>query len=601
MALSKVPKYLANLLLLLALIVSIYAANNTVYFTFANHVPIPQWDEWQIYNEYIDWVSGITSRFEYLWTPHNEHRTVIAKLLFHLDIDYFEGRFIFPKIVPVIVHFLHMIVFILFALIYSRNNTHDRLAAVAAIIVLFFSGYHLENFYRAFNSQVITEITFVTFSLSSLILFRQSFENLYKARIYFLVTLLFAILATLSYGAGILVWPVLVTVSVLIRAPRRYIFFLASITILVSLLYVFRHESIGETNPLHVVKSPLSVTVYFFAYLGSPFAGQQLSVAIPFGIFGVAAFVFFGKRIIARYYDKRETICFLSTLLFCIGLAVILSAAITAIGRYELTPRQALSGRYASIASVYWACLLIECLSSNSLSRVKYRWLGSGIFKRFRVVFILAGIAIIVHTNSYWHRVFKIEYEKFTELSLALISGAPDTGTQATPNILAYAYKRLDYIDKVVGFMKAHRLSLYAKGLDSILITLKEELANKDLRSRFLLKEDWCAGEFNSLGLIFKKTPDGRDWARLHGWAWDKKEQGRPKAILFGDKQNHFIGYGKVFQRRDRALERNPWLGTPHVGWFGYVAANLGEAIRAYALSADFRSICPLQGMIYVR
>lgn len=57
------------------------------------YTPVPFWDMWEgLFNFYLLVQSGDTSVW---WAQHNEHRIVLSRLLFWLDIAVFRGAGLF--------------------------------------------------------------------------------------------------------------------------------------------------------------------------------------------------------------------------------------------------------------------------------------------------------------------------------------------------------------------------------------------------------------------------------------------------------------------------------------------------------------------------
>lgn len=61
-----------------------------LYGGWRNYSSVPYWDMW---NGYLDFYTKISSGdWSAWWAQHNEHRIVLARVFFWLDIRYFHGQ-----------------------------------------------------------------------------------------------------------------------------------------------------------------------------------------------------------------------------------------------------------------------------------------------------------------------------------------------------------------------------------------------------------------------------------------------------------------------------------------------------------------------------
>ena len=56
---------------------------------FQHHSPVPYWDMWNGYLQF--YMNATDGMIESWWAQHNEHRIVLARLLFFVDIAWFGG------------------------------------------------------------------------------------------------------------------------------------------------------------------------------------------------------------------------------------------------------------------------------------------------------------------------------------------------------------------------------------------------------------------------------------------------------------------------------------------------------------------------------
>src|SRR5581483_6044580 len=74
------------------LLAGIGAGVASAYIVIRTYSPLPQWDEWALFDHLA---TGAAWSLPWLRAQHNEHRIFLTKLFFLLDVEFFHGRQIF--------------------------------------------------------------------------------------------------------------------------------------------------------------------------------------------------------------------------------------------------------------------------------------------------------------------------------------------------------------------------------------------------------------------------------------------------------------------------------------------------------------------------
>ncbi len=70
------------------LLAGIGAGIASAYIVITTYSPLPHWDEWALF----DHLATSNASLSWLWAQHNEHRILVPKLFFLLDLYFFRGK-----------------------------------------------------------------------------------------------------------------------------------------------------------------------------------------------------------------------------------------------------------------------------------------------------------------------------------------------------------------------------------------------------------------------------------------------------------------------------------------------------------------------------
>lgn len=323
--------------------------------------PVPFWDMWDGYLGFFTKVmSGDMSAW---WAQHNEHRIVLARIFFWLDLALFAGQGWFLIVVN---YLLQAVVCMLFWTIWkeSRNEKHRWIGFF--LIAWLFWWIQKNNLEWGFQSQFILA---QLLPLAALYFLHRSVNAQTDFNKWFLLALALGILSICSMANGVLALPIMTVYAVLARMGLRRIAILSVVSVFALGAYFYGyvapagHGSLGlalRTNPLGLVH-------YVFVYAGGVFSfgNNQVGVwtATIAGFFLVMSSVFFAFKAIANPTEETLRLALLAFILYIGGTALG-----TAGGRLMFGIDQALASRYMTPSLMAWAALLILYLPQiNSL------------------------------------------------------------------------------------------------------------------------------------------------------------------------------------------------------------------------------------------
>src|ERR1035438_8225872 len=192
------------------------------------------------------------------------------------------------------------------------------------------------------------------------------------AWMYLLLSILAALAATYSLANGNLLWSLLVAAALLLRLRLAAVLsFLVTGAISTALYLHHYHRPLGHGNPASSIRTPLEIVQYIATYFGSPWVRHDVRLATCIGIAGlaIALFVLFRLRAYLRA-GRPLPVLLVLILVFWLG-----TAFLTSLGRLNFGIRQAFASRYHTFALLFWCCLGLLLLMSESTVNKRARFM----------------------------------------------------------------------------------------------------------------------------------------------------------------------------------------------------------------------------------
>jgi len=326
------------------------------YFAWVHFSSIPYLDSWSGYiGFYLDADSA-----QAWWRQHNQHRILFSKLYFWLDLHFFAGRAVLLIVLNFLLMTLAWAVLAAAARELLRDYSKAALWLVCCALALICSSWmQHDNFASPFQNQFIA-----AFAFPLLAFFLLAHSEQWPTS--FVAALAVGSVAQYSMISGVFCLPAM-TVYCLLRwgNGRRFRVCLA-LTLTMCWAYFIGFEPGRDTaQGLAILQSrPGYFVQYIACFLGAPLAralGGGVDVAI---VLGYAAVVLFTCLLGGCLRGGREP--YRLALLGFIGY-VMISAALTSLGRSVLGYDSAMASRYATPSLLMWAALLLAALPANPL------------------------------------------------------------------------------------------------------------------------------------------------------------------------------------------------------------------------------------------
>ena len=319
--------------------------------------PVPFWDMWDGYLDFFLFQQAGDSSI--WWFQQNEHRIVLAKVLFWMDLKWFGGTGVFLIICNYLLVACATLLFcrILRELAGTVRATAGEWAAMLFLTAWLFLWSQQENLTWAFQSQFFLA---QLLPLCALYWLSRAQDGPFAGR-HCLIACGFGLASMVAMANGILALPLMVVYAIVVRLGRVKIIFLGFFAVLGLSAFFYHYNMVSGHPPLHKVllEHPLGMLAYSLRYLGGPFyylargATWASQFALLAGLLLVTGALY---RLWRELSSPRRGPAL--ALLFFIAY-IVMTALLTASGRMSIGPEQAFSSRYTTPAVMAWAALAV--------------------------------------------------------------------------------------------------------------------------------------------------------------------------------------------------------------------------------------------------
>jgi hypothetical protein len=460
-----------------------------------------------------------------LWTPHNEHRILLARLFFWIDISCFHGNGIFSLIV---IYVFALVVGWVFAAIWREQFQGRDLYILFFVEAWIFSWIQQENLVWAFQSQFILA---QLLPLAGLYFMYLSAARPNRTKFYFWAGTACGVLAVGSMANGILALPALALYTAIATRSLQRTAMLAALSAVEIYLY-FQHWYAsqylagGPTITAEILHHLIRFVEFCLIYLGNPFiallGSQHAAIVIGEGL--AAAFVL--SSALAFYINLRESPRPNLPLVLIIFIFYIMAtAAITAAGRLPVGVSEALASRYQTPALYGWAAALLLFWPSVVKS-VQFK----NDFALLMAVFL--SLVMIPYQLQALRSAQAMTYRRdFAALALELQIDDAD--------YLKLLYAFPETALKIGHAARDQHLSVFGFS----------PLRDADLLIGQKIKtvpSDQCLGHVDSLTLI----PDAPQYVRVTGWLYNPHLVTKRALVVLADQTNEIVGVGLLGEKR---------------------------------------------------
>ena len=533
-----------------------------VYTIWVSYSSLPWWDTWEYMAAIAKGANPLSA--SWLWRQHNEHRFVIQKLFFAVDLKMFHASQVFLLASIAVIQLLHLGVWGWSMRMLGGWRGALWRSGVGLVAFCIFCPAPWLNYTMGFQVCYVLSPLFATLSFVGLLLYwtdSQRDPGKPGSSKFLWLSILAALCATYSLANGTLLWPLLVAAALLLRLRLSAVLSYAITGAVSTSFYFYRYvRPPYHADPIASLGAPLRLIKYVAVYFGSSWVDESMVAAGVIGGIGLAVALVVLLR--TPFYVRTSGAFALLVVLtgtFCVGTAII-----TAAGRINFGVWEALQNRYQTFALLFWCSLGLLLLGYVcSLREKQYRFLAAQIC----LLAVLVRGAILAD-----HPIGEARAHGF---GLNLASMGLRTGVY-DPELLTGIAERSDKLLLGVNYFKEHQLSLFS-GWDSSWLG-----SPLDKVFRVASPND-CRGRLEIAPLKDSAEPG---WF-VSGWAWDNQHHRPPREIV-ATSEGIITGLAAVGYKPFKAWVSDPEIRTSYDGFAGYVRQpRPGAVVKVYAILHD--------------
>lgn len=339
--------YIYFLILLPCFICCLFYTAHALRIDYAD---IPTWDAWRCVQD-LDRLGCM--HLSALWRQHNEHRVIGVELLYWLDSSLLGGHQFFVIGCEIVCQLAQLALLWWLLLRMREIPPAFRLAFAAACGIVMTTAIHVQVMVIPFLVQWY--LTHLLAMLALLFLWRTAQTGRMAGLVIAIGT---TVVITYTTGNGMLLWPVLVAMAVLLRMPRKQIGAIVAVAAVTVAGYFVGYSFVGGNKAFVVLSHPFYTIGFMAILLGAPASYISNLFGGAIGLLGMALTTLAFVRVIRR--RKPVDVAFVVAAGFC--LFVVASAAMAAYGRInpaDPTFLKARAGRYAMIALAFWGSVVV--------------------------------------------------------------------------------------------------------------------------------------------------------------------------------------------------------------------------------------------------
>ncbi len=539
---------------------------------FRSYSPVPLWDMWDGYIGFFERVTeGDWSAW---WAQHNEHRIVLARLLFWADLRWFGGASWFLIVVNYVLVGLGALVFwlILRDAVSAVKSTANKAVLGLFITAWLFLWMQHQNLTWGFQSAFILA---QLLPLCALYWLHKSVADDHGR--HFLVACGFGLASVGTMANSILVLPLMACYALFTRQSAVRVGVLAALSVVTLYFYFHDYHAPSHHGSLSqaLKENPSGLLQYVLLYLGSPFyylLGQGAFgrlIALVTGLILVVSSAWFAIKSLRQPREATLQLALLFFILYIGGTALG-----TAGGRLIFGVDQALSSRYTTPALMVWAALLV--LYAPAL-------LAAGGVKRKRLLFPFAVLALLMIPLQL--KALRSQDEVLFERRIAALALELRIKDQRQ---IGHIYPSAEGALSSAEKPSADNLSIF--GMYPFR-DAREQLGTSVRQLAFPA----CQGYLDAVEAI---DGDVR-FVRVAGWMFNPASKSYPQVVRFLNDQSKVVGYALTGQRRPDvadAINKKALLS----GYRGYLLSDQTGAVLTLQGESQEGPSCQIQAHVPV-
>lgn len=516
---------------------------------FLGFSSVPFWDMWN--GALLFTMKFQDGQLGQIWSQHNEHRIVLARLLFILDSSIFGDRSVFLICMNYVI-----MAFAGFYLVHYISQISMTIAdskPTARVLSLMIFGWvflwtQQENFVWAFQSQffLMTVLPLIAFYFLA-----RSADH--GDSVSFGISLFLGVLSAGTMANGIAVLPLMLLCAFFLKLPLCKISLLFILSVAVPFAYFYGYVAPEHHGSLlsSLRDDPGTVLLYTMIYLGSPFfhifghGTFAYFVAFCFGLGISAGSIFLASKILFSTTRSPFQVSLLHYVAF-VGA----TALATAGGRAVFGIHAVVAERYTTPTVVMWAAFVVLVWATFpkafqlSEQRNSIRaWSG--------ILTIFSFFVLMLQFNALQSKALHLADQNLAALALEL--GVHDS------DAIEKVYPVADHVILMAEEIVKRRRSVFGR------------FPFRDLRAKLgqppiSTGSQLCVGSLDEIIPV----PTDPSFVKVRGWIFDQNSNSVSELVSFINFENVVSGFAITGWPRDDVVSAiSP--SARYSGFFGYL------------------------------
>lgn len=319
---------------------------------------VPFWDMW---HGYLDFYFRVRDgQWSAWWALHNEHRILLARLLFWVDLSWFHGTVWFL----IAMNYLLVLASCLTFRALMRDRAPPWVGSKPALLVALlvygwlFSWVQKENLTWGFQSQFFLAQWLPLLALYHL---HRATEPDKAAHRHFVLACALGALSAVTMANGVLALPIMCAYAGVLRMGYRRLAMLLALCVACLWAYFtdYRPHDVRASPLATALQQPVQLLQYVLLYLGSPFHHMLKLRTLTGGqLLGLLLVVLAAAKAVQVLKQPRQHALEIALLAYLAYIAA--TALATGGGRLAMEGvQQATTSRYTTPALLAWAALLV--------------------------------------------------------------------------------------------------------------------------------------------------------------------------------------------------------------------------------------------------
>lgn len=524
--------------------------------------PLPAWDYWRT----ADFLRAYEAfDVSILWRQHNEHRIVFPEIVFAADYLLFHGR----QLLPLAISFLCYagswgVLAWAFWSIQSLTKPLRALGILLAGVIIGWQGSAI-----VLADPFLLQWTLLEFAvlLAFVSLVRLSETGISR---YLAAVICCAEVATYSSGNGLLLWPLLIGIALLLSIGKRRVITLMAAGFVSIAVYFIGYKFTGTLSIAKLLLHPIYLTGFIGAYLSMPFGAlKSPTFGVWLGIGALFVVILLAITAFRRHVMTSRP----GVVLFGFYAFVLLTALLTAAGRLEPsdpTFSAAKPARYVTEPLIAWGafCMLSLWLCARS----------QALRPRIAIGCLLAVFLLIAFPKfRWWLQGASAAHANEQMASLAIGLGIED------PGVILNIFPDPASVSIWTADLRAYDVSVFYHG--------RSKWFGKEARRFAPLPTSVIPGEITYTYPVVGGVEIG-------GWFDDSQIRGGTGWVLLANEEEKIVGFGRRLPAGyPSALDNS--RTPPTLGWVGFVNSRYPvKQLTAYVINK--RGLLPFEASVAI-